>query len=35
MNEFETHEGSYDHLHKKVGGTSLPFVKQEREVEMR
>lgn len=27
MNEFETHEGSYDHLHKKVGGASLLFVR--------
>lgn len=24
MNEFEAHEGSYDHLHKKVGHTPVP-----------
>lgn len=27
MNEFEAHEGSYDHLHKKVGEVSFLLVK--------
>lgn len=26
MNEFEAHEGSYDHLHKKVGEVGEVFL---------
>ena len=30
MNEFEAHEGSYDHLHKKVGGFLIVFLRIDR-----